>query len=271
MMTKLLKNQILKKLIGVLIFSTLVTSCDFTPRFHKRILLAQEYLNNQDYKNALNQYRLILRDNPSNDIKVKIHYQIAEILSINLGKSLESLEHYRKVKQLTEDPLWLVKAEERIAEVCFTYKRDYECSSESYKKLTEFTPRLSRYDFYEYRLAQSYSHMLDYEKAEIIFNDIQKRSNHEYNTRSFYELGLINFEMKKWKYAIAFWKEYIKRETRRDSITQAKFLMANAYETMENLKTAYNIYYSILGEYPNTQVIQNRLNAIYARRVARKR
>lgn len=268
-----MKKQLfqLNKIIWVLIFSTLLISCDFTPRFHKRILLAQEYLNNQDYKNALNQYRLILRDNPSNDIKVKIHYQIAEILSINMGKNIESLEHYAKVKSLTEDPLWLVKAEERIAEVCFSYKKDFECSAESYRKLTEFTPRLSRFDFYEYRLAQSFSGMLNYKKAEEIYTEIQKKSNHEYNTKSFYELGLINFEMKNWKYAIAFWKEYIKRETRRDNITQAKFLMANAYETMESLKTAYNIYYSILGEYPNTQVVQNRLNAIYARRVARKR
>ena len=47
--------------------------------------------------------------------------------------------------------------------------------------------------------------------------------------------------------------------------------MANAYETMEELKKAYNLYYSILGEYPNTEVIQNRLKAIYDRRVARKR
>ena len=61
------------------------------------------------------------------------------------------------------------------------------------------------------------------------------------------------------------------REKRRDNIVQTKFLMANAYETMEKLKAAYNIYYSILGEYPNTEVIKNRLKSIYERRVARKR
>jgi len=47
--------------------------------------------------------------------------------------------------------------------------------------------------------------------------------------------------------------------------------MANAYEMLEKLKEAYNLYYSILGEYPNTKVIQNRLNSIYARKIARKR
>ena len=47
--------------------------------------------------------------------------------------------------------------------------------------------------------------------------------------------------------------------------------MGNAYETMEELKKAYNIYYSILGEYPNNDVIKNRLNSLYKRRIARKR
>jgi hypothetical protein len=47
--------------------------------------------------------------------------------------------------------------------------------------------------------------------------------------------------------------------------------MANAYETMENLSKAYSIYYSIQGEYPNTKVIQNRLNSVYQRKVAKKR
>ena len=47
--------------------------------------------------------------------------------------------------------------------------------------------------------------------------------------------------------------------------------MANAYETMERLKKAYDLYYSLLGKYPNTEVIKNRLNAIYERKIARKR
>ena len=68
-----------------------------------------------------------------------------------------------------------------------------------------------------------------------------------------------------------FWDKYISLEKRRDNIVQTKFLMGNAYETMEELKKAYNIYYSILGEYPNNDVIKNRLNSLYKRRIARKR
>ena len=84
-------------------------------------------------------------------------------------------------------------------------------------------------------------------------------------------MGMIHFEKKEWRQAISFWNQYITREKRKDFVIEAKFLMANAYETLEALKKAYNLYYSILGEYPNTEVIQSRLNAIYQRRIARKR
>ena len=60
-------------------------------------------------------------------------------------------------------------------------------------------------------------------------------------------------------------------EKREDLIVEAKFLIANAFESSEDLKRAWDIYYSIKGSYPNTKVIFERLNSIRDRRVARKR
>ena len=71
--------------------------------------------------------------------------------------------------------------------------------------------------------------------------------------------------------AIDNWFEYLKREKQKNKIVQVKFLIANAYESDEQLKNAYNIYYSLLGDYPNQEVLKSRLKSIYERRVARKR
>ena len=117
----------------------------------------------------------------------------------------------------------------------------------------------------------SYKELNKSSEAIKIFERIQQDKNHQYYVKTFFQLGMIFFEEKKWDKAISYWKEYIQIETRKDSIVRTKFLMANAYETMELLKKAYNIYYSILGEYPNTKVIKNRLESIYNRRVSRKR
>ena len=257
--------------MALILISAFLFSCDFTPRIHKKILEAQEYIKKQEYSKAISQYKEILKTNPPADIKVKINYQLGELFSINLGKNRESLKFYKEIKKLSESPLWLVKSEERIAEISFTYLKDYKLSEESYRLLVNFTPRLEKFDFYQFRLATTYTKANLYNKALKELDKIQQVNSHKYYIESYFQIGLLNFQKKNNLEAIKNWKEYLKRETRKSKLVQTRFLMANAYESMEELKEAYNLYYSILGEYPNTEVIQNRLNSIFQRRVSRKR
>jgi tetratricopeptide (TPR) repeat protein len=113
-----------------------------------------------------------------------------------------------------------------------------------------------------------------YGKSFEIFKKISDDNTHEFFVQSFFQLGINQFEQKKWDKAIEYWKEYIKREdprTNKSKIVEAKFLIANTYETTEKLREAYDIYYSLQGEYPNNEVIKNRLQSIYQRRINRKR
>ncbi len=272
-LTTMMKNQNLNIIKRAVVFTIafFLISCDFTPRLHKKILDAQQYIKLQRYSDAIIQYEKILESNPPNDIKVKIYYQLGELYSINLSKNKKAIDYFKRIKTITNEPLWLVKVEERIGEINFNFTKNYSESIKSYKKLAAFTPKLENLDYYQNQLALSYRNSNRLEQAKHEFLKIQSNPNHKYFVKSFYYLGLVHFQERKWNKAIYLWNEYIKRETRKDSVVQTKFLMANAYETMEKLKMAYNIYYSILGKYPNTEVVQNRLNAIYKRRIARKR
>lgn len=261
----------IKKGLGLAVLAFFVCACDFSPRIHQKIIVAQEYVMAQRYRDAIKEYNDILDESPPSEIQVKIHYQLGEIHSTNLGENEKAVEHFSKVKDHTEDPLWLVKSQERMGEIHFSYLRDFKSALTNYKMLFNFTPKLARRDFYEHRLALSHNKLGQEDKAMEILLEIIQRPQHEYYVSSIFELGSLHFLKEEWQVAIDYWSEYIKKEKRRDNIVQAKFLMANAYETMEELQKAYNIYYSILGEYPNTQVIQNRLRSIYERRIARKR
>lgn len=265
-----IKSNIMKRFLLLLAVGTFF-SCDFTPPLNKEILQAQNYISKQDYKTAVEKYKKILEKNPPHDIQVKINYQLGDLYSIYLSQNEESVKYYKEIMKISDEPLWLVKTQERLGEIYFTYLKEYGLSEGIYEKLSKFEPRLAKQDFYQFRYALSTYQNNNPIKALKHFKDIQKNRNHEYLVRAHYYEGLIYFELKEWKLAVEAWAKYLKRESRRDAIVQTKFLMANAYETMEELKLAYNLYYSILGEYPNTQVIQNRLKAIYERRVARKR
>ena len=257
--------------IFTLIFLLILSSCDFTPPLLSEIEEAQKLIVEQRYQDAIFKYEKILNKNLPKDIQIKIYYQLGELYSIYLAENEKALGYYKKVKKNTEDPLWLVKTQERIAEIEFSFLKQYKESFKNYDQLARFTPRLEKNDFYEFRRALSLFKMGQLSKANVYFKKMTEQKGHKYYVISFYYCGLIGFERKKWNVAIKYWNEYIKREKVKEHIIQTKFLMANAYETMEKLKKAYNLYYSILGEYPNTEVIRNRLRAIYERRVARRR
>ena len=266
-----MKTTFKNSLIVVSIFLVAGLVFDFGPRIHQEVLQAQNLIASQKYEEAALRYEYILKQNPNKEIEVKVLYQLGDLYSIYLSQNQKSIKYYQKIIEISEDPLWLVRTEERIAEIYFNYLKDYKKALAIYERLKGFTPKLKRQDFYQLRHAQCLFKLNDLKLAEKNFQQIRSDKRHQFNIRSIYFLGLINFQRKKWQKAIDYWKEYVRFETRSDSLVQVKFLMANAYETMEKLKQAYNLYHSILGKYPNTEVIQNRLNSIYTRRVARKR
>jgi len=266
-----MRNNYFSSLYLSLPLVLILSSCDFTPPLNKEILQAQQYIIQQEYEEAILKYEKILDKNPPKNIQVKINYQLGDLYSIYLSKNKKAVKYYKRIMKISDEPLWLVKTQERLGEIYFSYLKNYELSKEIYKKLSNFQPKLSKQDFYQFRYALSTFNLNDFVSSKALFRNIRRNKAHEFYVRSFYFEGLIYFQKKEWNKSVALWQKYIKLETRRDNVVQVKFLMANAYETMEKLKQAYNLYYSILGEYPNTDVVQNRLKSIYERRVARKR
>lgn len=246
-------------------------SCDFTPPVNRKIIDAQSYITSQKYAQAAYLYEDILKSNPSEELRLKICYQLGELYSIYLGQYKNAVYYYAQVKELTEDPLWLIKAEEKLADINFNYLKNYKNAIKNYAKLSEFTPKLKEFDFFQLQIALSKFYLNDKAAALAQLIKIQTNPNHEYFVRSFYYVGLIYFEQKELNKALFVWQEYLKRENKKEYIVQTKFMVANAYESTENLKMAYDIYYSIANDYPNPDVIQNRLASLYSRRVSRRR
>jgi tetratricopeptide (TPR) repeat protein len=170
-----------------------------------------------------------------------------------------------------DDPLWQVKSLEKIADINFSFSKNFYEAIHAYQILMQVKPRLKDFDYYDLRVGESYFEMGKYQKAREIFNKILSQPTNPHYVEAFNQMGLIEFYNKNWDKAVEYWFEYLKRERRKEQIVKTKFLIANAYESNEKLKEAYNIYYSLLPSYPNPDVLRARLKSLYARRVARKR
>jgi tetratricopeptide (TPR) repeat protein len=248
-----------------------MTGCGFSSGQYQDILIAQELLEEQKFKQATRIYKNILEKKPSKTIQIKISFQLGEIYSIYLGEYKKSIEYFEKIISESNKPLWQVKALEKIGHINFENLKNYRESKKSYNKLIKFIPILEKNNFYNYRMALSHFHLKEYKDATKIFKELTSNDSKKYGIESFYYIGLVNFYTQNWKLAIDNFKKYLSLETHKNKIIKTKFMIANSYESSEKLKEAYNIYYSLLGEYPNPAVIKNRLNSLYKRRVSRKR
>lgn len=245
--------------------------CNFTPTRLNEIEAAQELILQHRYKEAIASYETLLNKTLPREVRVKVYYQLGDLYSIYLSKNEKAIEYYTKAKDSTGDILWTLKTYERIAEIQFSFLKNYEESLLNYSRLTAFLPKLQRNDFYQYRQALSAFRLGKMDLAGEIFRDILMDKQHKYNVISMYYIGLIHFQKEEWKSAVVAWQKYIKNEIPDESVVQTKFLIANAYETMEELKKAYNIYRTIRGKYSNNDIVESKLRAIYDRRIARKR
>lgn len=254
-------------LAGLFIFS----GCDFTSGLNREILSAQDYVEAQNYEKAAQAYERLLRKNPPKGLQTKIHYQLAEIYYLYLNQQAQALDHYKYIVENDTNPTSQIRALEKIADINFSFTKNYPDAIRAYQNLLAFRPRLQNEDFYDLRVAEALFESGDLPRADQRFTRMSLNTNHAHHIESFYYLGLVRYYQQKWDEAVDRWLEYIKREKRKDLIVKTKFLIANAYESGEKLKEAYNIYYSLLDDHPNPQVVKDRLKALYARRVARKR
>lgn len=248
-----------------------LSSCDFTSGLNQDILSAQKYVDQQDFAKAVELYERVLKKNPSKIIKTKINYQLAEIYYLYLDEQVKALKYYQFIVDNVDDPLWQVKSLEKIADINFSFSKKFHESIRAYQILMDVKPRLKNYDYYFLRVGESYFEMAKYNKAREVFNQIISQPANPYYVEAYNQMGLIEFYNKNWEKAVEYWLEYLKRERRKENVVKVKFLIANAYESNEKLKEAYNIYYSLLPSYPNPEVLRARLKSLFARRVARKR
>lgn len=249
----------------------LLTGCGFSSGLYQDILLAQKYLDERKFQKAVDIYKTILLKKPSLNIKIKVNDQLGEIYSLYLNNYELGIEHFYRIVNYSNEPSWQVRSLEKIGNIYFENIRDYKKASELYLKLIKFVPILENQSFYKFRYALSFLKDNKFEKSISELENLIAEPESSSTLQSYYYLGLAYYYKRDWINANRSWFEYLKRETRKDRIVSTKFLIANAYESSEKLKEAYNIYYSILGEYPNPEVIQERLNSLYKRRVARKR
>jgi len=246
-------------------------SCDFAPTLDKDILEAQRAIDQQDFNKAASINDDILRKSFKRQIRRKVLYQQGEIYLVHLENPQKALNYFQEIYQGELDPYWQVKSLEKIADIYFFNLKMFDEAKQSYEILAGFKPPLKREDYYVFQMARSLMEGKNFLDAYKIFKTISEDKKNPFETDALFQRGLIHFYLKEWGKSVELFKKFIGLSSSKEMSVQAKFLIANCFETQEKLQEAYNIYYSLIDSYPNIEVIKSRLKSLYERRQARKR
>ncbi len=242
--------------------------CDFTPQIHRDILAAQDLLIDQNYSAAIKKYNKILATSNDENIRSKVIFQLAEIYLLHYDNARKSLTLLNKIKTESQNLEAIIKAEEKIANINFSVLHDYKTALKNYLNLISFKPYLKNHKFYILRYAKSALLAGNYQIAIEMFKKMIKEK--QFGEIAYFYLGQSYFYKQEWKKAIKNLKKYLSFNNLENRI-KAQLLLANSYENIEELKKAYDIYYGLLADYPNPEVIRNKLNSIYTRQISSKR
>jgi tetratricopeptide (TPR) repeat protein len=263
-------RRMIRKSSYIFLF-TLLVSCDFTSGINKDILNAQELTEDKNYREAATIYENLLNASLRTSIRTKIHLQLAQIYTAFLPDLPKAIFHYKEVLKSDVEPIWQIKALEKLSEVYFSFLKDYRNAFLYYDQLINFHPPIENRDTYLINMVACLVELGDAPGVEQLIKKHNLDTNPATQVKVYWYKGLLSYYFKNWQQAITDWKTYLKYEQDKDKIIETKFLMANSYEMDEKLREAYNIYYSLLNEYPNKDVINSRINSLYSRRAARKR
>jgi tetratricopeptide (TPR) repeat protein len=253
-----------------LILCAFLGGCDFSPKYLKLLKAAQEHVSVHEYDQAILAYEESAEVAPE-EMKIKINYQLGRFYSTYQNNYEKAVAAFDYSSRLSDDPVIKARSLEELGEINFSFLRNYSEARKNYDQLIHFKPELSRIRFYEYRYALTYYHLKEWEKARALLKKISVDNDHEYFAQALYHLGRLEFENKNWSLAIDYMKSYIEKSKEQNEKINARFVMANSYENLNELIKAYNHYNSLLNDFPHPAIIKERMDAIYARRVAKKR
>jgi len=264
------------KILTILFFSLelLILSYSCSPRSHlqEQLQLAQDFSDKHQYEDAYKVYQKLKKLNLNKNLKQEIIFQMAKIESVYLSEYKKSYAHLQELASMSSgDTNWQFLAYRELAFLNIDHLNQFNEAADYFDKLTHIAKEKDQKDYFEFKKVDALLKGGVSNKVEKLLLKMSQDKSHKYQSKAGYELGVFYFESAKWNEAITFFLNYLKQNVGKDEEVRIKFLIANAYESLDKLVLAYNLYASIINDYPNPELIKKRMNTIYERRVSRRR
>lgn len=263
--------QMMIKQLNKLLFLIIFFSCSYESATINYFFENQKQDSANEVNSTIKQYENLLNSTTDNNLRDKILFQLADINLQLVGEYEKAAEHLLNISKTSDIKERRTEAYQKYAEINLQILKNYKISKDSYQSLFNEEKNLEKKKIYENFIIQSLMGLKNYKE---VYKILKKRIEDDSGKSDYFSLkylGLISYYQSNWSEAINYWNSYIKIISSEAEIVQMKFYIANCLEMEDRLSESYHLYYSILDKFPNKEIITKRLDAIYERRIARKR
>lgn len=266
------RNVLLASTLAVALALVLLTLNWRSHRTDHRILQAQELIIKGEQEKAaslLNE--LLLADLPQ-PVKEKIFFQLVDLQLLHLRKpelALKILDNTQLYE--LQGPDIDIKINHYRAQIYDVHLQNCQQAIPYYQQLINYLPQLAEIDYYQFSLAKCYKNLERWSEAITLFKKMSQDPHQPFQKKASLQLVLSYYLTRQQSLALEEVKRYQELETDLEQLIYANYLKANILEDLEQLEEAYKIYASLLYQYPNQELVKQRMNRIYERRLSRGR
>lgn len=218
------------------------------------------------YAESAEYYRKAAGLNPESKAGIKAMYKLGYVSESYLKDFPTAILNYVEFIRLSQEPVSVYEVQKRLANIYFDHNQDNEKAIAAYKKLLLLSPDSLESDLFQFRIAQSYFRMNNFEQARIEYDQLlasHPKSEHVPRTR--FEVGNSYYMEGKYDTAQEALKQVIRNHPQHEFAIEAEYLLAQCLEQQSKLKEALQGYENLLGKYPSKQIIELRIDALKKR------
>lgn len=266
------RHILLASTLGLALALVLLTLNWRSNRTDHRILQAQELIIRGEQEKAASLLNELLLTNLLPAVKEKIFFQLVDLQLLHLRKpeiALKILDNTQLYE--LQGPDIEIKINHYRAQIYDIHLQDCRQAIPYYQQLSNYLPRLAEIDYYQFSLAKCFKTLERWNEAIALFKKMSLDPHQPFQKKASMQLVLSYYLTRQLPQALEQVKQYLELETDLEQLIYANYLKANILEDLEQLEEAYKIYASLLYQYPNQELVKQRMNRIYERRLNRGR
>ncbi len=238
--------------------------CEQTPK--ALIESADARWKQGDYLGAVKTYEHLIEEYPKSGQAADAHYAIGTIEYLYLNNYTRAVEAFRRVAaDHPTEPLGL-QAQRTLAEIYETKFHDPRKAVAEYQKLLLNARDPALTEEIQYRIGEVYFAEGDYDQARHEWTQLTAQSPEGiWADNAYYRIGATYFLQQQYDRALAVFEDTAKRYPDSDVGAEMEFWAANALVELERYPEALKIYRSLEDSYPNRQVITLKIISVQSR------